>query len=175
MNRISILFIFLILLLAIVFIVGIIILFVGLLKKDKRNSTTTKGLIFMSIPIGIVAIVILYEFSHDKFTKKPTDKDLVGVYHITDANSLISTNQYHSYTLEFKNDGTFYLTPTPNINVCETGKYFVDWQFKFNELSFQCDKGFTTAHIDRNFSGYRIEFIVGDPDSGESIFFSKEK
>lgn len=82
MNGISILYIFLILLLAIVFIVGIIILFVGLLKKDKKNSTTKKGLIFMSIPIGIVAILLLYEFSHDKFTKKPTDKDLVGVYHI---------------------------------------------------------------------------------------------
>ena len=147
----------------------------GLLKKDKRNSTTKTGLIFMSIPIGIVAIVLLYDFSHDKFTTKPTDKELVGIYHITDASGLIPSNHYFSYRLEFRNDGTFHLSPTPNINVCETGKYSVDWQFNFNELSFLCDKGFTPAHIDRSFSGFRIEFIIGDPDSGESIFFSKDK
>lgn len=175
MNGISILFIFLIFLLIIIFIIGTIVLLVGLLKKDKRNSSTKTGLIFMSLPIGIVAIVLLYDFSHDKLTKKPTDKDLIGIYHITEARGLINSNQYRSHKLEFKNDGTFYLSPTPNINVCETGKYSVDWQFSFNELSFLCNKGLTTAHIDRSFSGFKIEFIIGDPDSGESIFFTKDK
>ena len=174
MNGMSIIFLFLIFLLAIVFIVGTIILLVGLLKKDKRNSTTKTGLVFMSIPVGIVAIVFLYDFCHDTFTKKPTDKDLVGIYHITEGSGLIAPNRYKFYSLEFINDGTFHLLSTPNLNVCETGKYSVDWQFSFNELSFLCDKGITTAHIDRNFSGFRIEFIIGDPDSGESIFFTKD-
>lgn len=175
MNGLSILFIFLIFLLAVVFIVGTIILIGGLLKKDKKNSTTKTGLIFLSIPIGLVTIALLYDFSHDKFTKKPTAKELVGTYHITDASGLIASNQFRSYRLEFRNDETFILSRTPNINVCETGKYSVDWQFSFNELSFQCDKGLTTAHINRSISGYRIEFIIGDPDSGESIFFTKDK
>ena len=39
MNGSSIIFVFLIFLLAIVFIVGTLILLVGLLKKDKKNST----------------------------------------------------------------------------------------------------------------------------------------
>lgn len=175
MNGLNLIFLFFIFLLSIVFLIGAIILLLGLLKKNKRNSTSKIGLVFISIPIGIFAIIFIYDFSHDIFTKKPVDKDLVGIYHITDAGRLIPTNQYRLYTIEFKKDGTFYLSPTPNINVCESGKYSVDWEFDFNELSFQCDKGFTTAHIDRGFSGFRIEFIIGDPDSGDSIFFTKDK
>ena len=175
MNGSSIIFVFLIFLLAIVFIVGTLILLVGLLKKDKKNSTTKTGLIFMSVPIGIVAIVLIYDFSYDKFTKKPTDKELVGIYHITDASGLIPSNHYLSYRLEFRNEGTFYLSPTPEINICKTGKYSVEWQLSFNELSFLCDNTITSAHVDRSFSGFRIEFIIGDPDSRKSIFFSKDK
>ncbi len=176
MNLMGIGFLLLMFILAALFIIGAIVLMMGLSKKDKRNPTRKMGLILMGIPLGIAAIAFLYDSCHDTFTAKPTNKDLVGIYHITGASGLIAKSQYHLYKLEFRPDGTFYLSHTPNIDICETGKYVVDWQFELNEISFQCDNaGFTPAHIDRSFSGYRIEFIIGDPDSGESIFFTKDK
>jgi heme/copper-type cytochrome/quinol oxidase subunit 2 len=175
MNGLSIfLFLWIVLLIG-AFIIGVVILFVGHLKKDKKNSTIKTGLIITAIPLAVLAILFLYDFARDKSTKKPSDKDLIGIYHISEASGQIPKALYSSYRLEFKNDGTFYLSPTPKISVCENGKFTVDWQFDYNELSFQCDKAFTLAHIDRGFSGFKIEFIIGDPDSGESIFFSKDK
>ena len=175
MNGLSIFFLLLIILFAIILFLGVVFLVVGFLKKDVKNSLIKLGLKFISFPIGIVLIYLLYEFSREHFTVKPSERDLVGVYHITQADGLIPKEIYSSFKLEFKTDGTFYLTPVPNINICESGKFSVDWQFSLNELSFQCDKGFTPAHIDRGFTGYRIEFIVGDPDEGQGIYFSKDK
>lgn len=174
MNGLSILFLLLIFLLGGLFILGLIILVIGLLKKNKRNTTTKAGIIILGIPLFIFLIAFIYDFAHENFTKKPDKKDLVGVYFISETSGLIPKSSYKSYRLEFKNDGTFYLTSTPHINICENGKYGIAWQDEMNELSIQCEKGFTTAHIDRSFSGFRIEFIIGDPDSGQSIYFTKE-
>ena len=65
------------------------------------------------------------------------------------------------------------MTKTPYIDICDTGKYEVGYQFDNNELSIKCNQSYSTAHIESDFSGYRIEFIVDDPDSGTSIFFEK--
>lgn len=157
------------------FIIGLIILLIRLFKKDQKNFTIKTGLIIISIPLTILVTYFLYIFTHDIFTKKPNEKDLVGIYHISEAGGQISKNLYNSYTLEFKNDRTFYLSSTPNIDVCENGKYSVDWQFDNNEISFQCGAGITTAHIDRDFSEFRIEFSLVDRNKGKSIFFSKDK
>ena len=175
MNGFSILFLLVILLLIVIFIVGLSLLIYGLLKKDNKNSFRKKGLIFISIPLSIYLLVLLYSFAHEMFTKKPNKKDLVGIYHISEASNLIPKKLYSSYTLEFKDDGTFYLSTTPGISICSDGKYSVDYQFELNEISFECNGNFTTAHIDRGFWDYRIEFIKGDPDEKESIYFLKNK
>jgi hypothetical protein len=175
MNGLTILLFLIFVLLAVTLIVGLIILRIAQLKKDKEYPTKKTGQILISIPLTVFAIYILYYLAHNNFTEKPTDKDLVGTYHIVDASGLIPSNLYNSYSLEFKEDSTFVLTRIPNVNVCENGQYSVDWELDYNEISFQCGKGFTTAHIDRGFSRFKIEFIIGDPDSGQSIFFSKDK
>lgn len=174
MNGLSILFLLFIILLGSLLVLGLIILFIGLLKKNKKNTTSNVGLIILSIPLSIFLIYVSYNYAHENFTQKPDDKDLVGVYYISETSGLISKSSYKSYRLEFNNDKTFYLTPTPHISICEKGKYGVAWEDEMNELSIQCEKGFSTAHIARSFSGFRIEFIIGDPDSGQSIYFTKE-
>lgn len=175
MSVLFLLYSFLLFLLAALFLIGIIFLVIGLLDKKRRNSETRTGLIFISIPLGLFLITMLYEFIFDTFAEKPMKKDIVGIYHITNANGLIPPELYNTYRLELRDDGTFYLSPTPNIDVCEKGNYSLDYQFNLNELSFQCEKGFTPAHIDRGFTGFNIEFIMGDPDSGKSICFTKDK
>lgn len=175
MNGFSILFTLFLFLLAGIFFIGIAVLVVGLVKKGKQNSLRKAGLIITGFPILIIAIIFSYDFIFEHFTFKPTEKDLVGVYHIVKAEGLIPKQFYHSYALEFKSDGNFYMNPTPMISICEKGKYSVDWQLSLSEVSFECAGRISTAHIDRSFSGYKIEFIFGDPDEGQSIYFAKDK
>jgi hypothetical protein len=79
------------------------------------------------------------------------------------------------YTLKFEPSGTYELTPIPEIEICEKGKYEVDCQYDYNELLFKCNHSGSTAHIDRGFRSYGIAFIYDDPDLGESIYFEKDK
>jgi hypothetical protein len=89
--------------------------------------------------------------------------------------SSVNTSKSPGFVLLVKRDSTFELTPVPYIDVCNKGKYTVDYAFDYNEISLMCGNGTRPAHIDRHFNYYRIEFIIGDPDSGESIYFEKDK
>ena len=140
----------------------------------KHNHFLKIGLIVLCISIGAVIIAMVLRPVIDLFMFKPTEKELVGIYEIVDVNNLdINRGSYNKYKLEFKSNGTFTLKPTPYIEVCESGMYEVDYYFDDNELAFRCG-GFIMAHIDAGFGNYRIEFVIGDPDNGESIFFGKK-
>ncbi|MBF4473803.1 hypothetical protein [Flavobacterium sp. HJJ] len=139
-----------------------------------NNNTRKKGIILAGIPSSIVIIFLVFNLFSEIFTRKPQTKDLVGTYHIVKVTQLdFDRNTYDKYKLQFFENGTFRLTPTPSIDVCQSGKYEVDYQFEYNELSLKCSNLVTSAHIDRGFGNYRIEFVIGDPDSGESIYFEK--
>jgi len=132
--------------------------------------------VLIGFPIGALICGCLYFGVSSLIDEKPTQQELAGKYHIskiTVAN--FDKSVMNKFKLEFRPDGTFELTSTPNIDVCNKGKYNVDYQFDYNEISFNCNSATTTAHIDRHWGYYRIEFIIGDPDSGESIFFEKDK
>jgi hypothetical protein len=139
-----------------------------------NNNTRKKGILLAGIPSSIVIICLLFSWFSEQFTSKPQTKDLVGTYHIVKVTQLnFDKNTYEKYKLQFFENGTFKLTPTPSIDVCQSGKYKVDYEFEYNELSLKCPNLYTSAHIDRGFGNYRIEFVIGDPDSGESIYFEK--
>jgi len=139
-----------------------------------NNNTRKKGILLVGIPSSIVIVCYLFSLFSELFTSKPQSKDLVGTYHIVKVTQLdFDKNTYDKYKLQFFENGTFKLTTTPSIDICQSGKYDVDYEFEYNELSFKCEKTVTTAHIDRGFGNYRIEFVIGDPDSGESIYFEK--
>lgn len=142
----------------------------------EKNAILKIALVLIGIPVTAIIGVCIYEEVTSLTFAKPTQSDLVGKYHISKATVRnFSASAFNKYKLEFKRDSTFELTPTPNIDVCDSGKYEVDYQFEYNEISFRCNNTVTPAHIDRHFGYYRIEFIVGDPDSGESIYFEKDK
>jgi len=164
-------------LMGLTFIVGLILFIVGRLKKDKNNKLTKAGLIIAGIPTSIVVLFLFLSLVVEIFSSKPDEEDLVGTYHIVEVTNLdIDKNTYNKYKLQFTENGRFTLTPTPFIKVCESGKYQVDYEFDYNELTFQCPTtGFSTAHIAREFGNFKIEFTIGDPDSGESIYFEKIK
>lgn len=169
----SILILFAVFVLILTFVIGIVVLIFGKLRKNNNNKLFNIGLKITLTPIILIATIIGYGFIREVFTSKPDKKDLVGKYVMSDA-SFIS-NEKEKYTLQFFNSGKYKITETPNIDLCENGEYDVDYQFDGNELSFKCDGGYRIASIDRGFGGYRIQFVIGDPDSGESIYFEKVK
>jgi len=106
--------------------------------------------------------------------KKPTKKELVGIYQIVTADNGIPKSKFENYTLQLKNDGTFEFTQIPGINLCKKGNYELDYQFEDNEISFQCGKDWTPKHLKRKYFGFEIEFYL-DIESGKSICFSKKE
>ena len=155
------------------FIVGGSMTLVGFISKTQKYFIK-KGLIICSIAIGLVVIPLVFTSIFNSFKYKPTSIDLVGEYQITEVTNLdFDKATYNQYKLVLKSDSTFTLTPTPNIEVCESGTYELDYSNEGNELSYRCGKGNVAGQIDKRFKDFRIEFIVGDPDSRQSIFFGK--
>jgi len=148
----------------------------GIIKFFTNNGVVKVSVILFGIPMCAVLCLLIYdEFSNSMFVK-PTQTELVGNYHISDVTvDNFSPSTFKNFKLKLNHDSTFELTPTPNIEVCSKGKYEVDYKFDDNEITFRCSTYITSAHIDRHYNYYRIEFIIGDPDSGESIFFEKDK
>ncbi|MFI1770161.1 hypothetical protein [Thalassobellus citreus] len=142
---------------------GIYVLIRGLIKKDTELKYWSIGI------IGIPTIVILYNLFPNFLTKKPSDKELIGIYKIVSAENGIPKSEFDKHILTLKDDGTFEFTKTPGINLCVNGNYDLDYEFEDNELSFQCGKGWTSAHIKRKISGFEIEFF----NSKKEIRFAK--
>jgi hypothetical protein len=164
---------FLFLFLGLVFIIGGCLAFIGLVSKNHRSLIKT-GFIFCIVPIGLLLITWFFAQVLNSFKHKPTLAELVGEYHITEVTNLnFDKSTYDQYILKFESDSTFTLTPTPYIDVCDSGKYEVDYSFENNEIAYRCGKGYISGHIDRQFGDFRIEFIIGDPDSDQSIYFGK--
>lgn len=157
----------------IIFIIGVAKIAISFSRKKKISKV---GLIFIAVPILIVAYLFIYDIISEKYFVRPSKNELVGKYHLIDAEIRgFDKSSYNKYSLILNKDSTFTLTPTPYIDVCESGKYELDYSAEYNELFFRCSQGGYSAHIDRHLNYYRIEFIIDDPDTGESIFFEKDK
>lgn len=164
---------FLFLFLSFILIVGGTLIFIGLISKTHKKFIKT-GLIICFIAVGIIVIPLFFTSIFDSFKYKPSSIDLIGEYQITEVTNLdFDKATYGRYKLVFKSDSTFTLTPTPNIEVCDSGTYELDYSNEGNELSYRCGRSYVAGSIDRRFKDFRIEFIIGDPDGRQSIFFGK--
>lgn len=171
----SILFVLIIFIFITSIIVGVVLLLASI--KETRHSTVIRkvGLILAGLPTSIVAVVLIVLSLYDFISFKPTSTDLVGTYYVTKATNLgINSSDYDRYSLNINPDGTFKMSKVPHIDLCESGEYKVDYENSHNELSIYCPNLITSAHIDQGLFGFRLQFIIGDPDSGESIFFEKK-
>ncbi len=136
------------------------------------------GTIVVGLIPGLFLISYIISLFCDTFETKPNQMDLVGVYHVVETTNLdMDPKTYKQYKLELKKDSTFVLSPTPNIGVCDSGRYELDYNPKGNELIINCPNLTSdfSAEIERNFGSFRIEFIITDPHVGQSIFFKKDK
>ncbi len=166
----SLLIILTIITLGITFTIGVILFIVGKFKKEDFKMSK-RGLKITLIPIVIISIIFIYGFIWEVFSVKPNKQDLVGKYKMSNSSFLDIGKE--NYKLELFKNGTFSISKTPSIDLCENGKYNVDYEYEGNEISFECGNSSHMASINRGFENYKIEFIIGDPDSGESIYFEK--
>jgi len=158
----------------IVFLTGVVLFLVGKSRENQPNWMTRLGMVLAGTPLGAFLLVLAFSAITELFTAKPTAQELAGVYHIAKITGIeLNPEIQNTSTLQFFEDGTFTLSPTPYLDVCTTGTYTVDYGSTYNELSFRCEGIIYSAHIVREFQGVQIEFIIGDPDSGNGIFFER--
>jgi hypothetical protein len=153
--------------------VGFIIILIGSIRKPRFNRVTKIGMTFFSLPVIVILVGLGYEVFHNIISTKPDEQDIVGTYQISDDSGLLKGHKLNKFKLVLKQDYTYTFTPIPMISICQEGKYELDYQFKLNELTFRCENGLIPAHLNRELGGFTIEFVIGDPDGGESIHFKK--
>lgn len=159
---------FLVLFLTITFLFGTgsFLLNFGSGKKEKQWI----NLLLIIIPV----LVFMWNPISNTFTFKPAQSDLIGTYIIVNADNDIPKSDYHKYVLKLSTDSSFFFTPTPGIDLCGSGHYELDYDYVYNELSFQCGLGWTPQHIKRKIGGFEIVFYLNF-DTGSNISFEKIK
>lgn len=82
--------------------------------------------------------MLLLEFRQSSFctiyfltflTKKPSEKELIGIYKIVSSENGIPKSEFDKHILNLKEDETFEFTQTSGINLCENGNYDIDYEF----------------------------------------------
>lgn len=158
MWTLSFLFLLAITTISLTLIVGIVLLIIGKFKLSNKFSNL--GLKILLIPIIAVSVLVIYAIGFEILTTKPNLKELSGNY--------VSSE---NYKLKLLSNGNFEMDNIPKIDLCENGKFRFDEED--DEIWFNCDSISSLANIDRGIGDYKIEFVIGDPDSGESVYFEK--
>jgi hypothetical protein len=144
----------------------------GKVYGDEKKRIFGKKLLIL--PYGILATYIVLFFLYQKISFKPNQNDLIGKYEISEAHNIkIEKSEFGKYNLELKRNGEFYFTNKPEIDICESGTYKL---YKSNNeigIGFDCGSIYNTSQIVTSLWSFEIEFIIGDPDSGESICYKK--
>lgn len=128
----------------------------------------------MLLPFAILTSYFLFFYLFQKISFKPKQDDLVGKYEISEVSTInIEKTEFSKFYLELKKNGEFYFNNKPGIDICEIGKYKFDNSADKSEISFDCGYTISYAKIVSGLNSFEIEFIIGDPDSGESVRFKK--
>lgn len=143
------------------------------LLKHIRIGRKRKQLIYLFF-ITVPILFFIWKTMNHQVIDNPSQEDLIGTYIMIQADNGIPKSDYHKYVLELNADSSFNLTPTPGISLCSSGHYELDYNFEYNELSFQCGLGWTPKHIKRLVNGFEIVFYLNF-DSGKNISFKKIK
>ena len=97
------------------------------------------------------------------FILRPNIRNLAGNYVSTDG----------SHHLELLKNGYFSLSNGHDLDLCKTGKYSLD--LNSNKILFNCESSSANADIISGFNNFQIHISVGDPDSGNDVYFKKVK
>jgi hypothetical protein len=137
------------------FVISIIILFKGLIRKNKNEILLG---IFSSFLIIVITSIVILDI---KLISAPTQNEILGKYIISESNRFISETELKNYILELKENGEFTMSKNQSGILCERGKYEVDFDNKENEIGFKCGKGWSMKAIEWGIFGHKIVFRDG--------------
>lgn len=144
----------------------------GKVYGEEKKKIIGKRL--MILPFGILATYIILFFLFQKISFNPNQNDIIGKYEISEVSNIeIKKTEFGKYNLVLKQNGEFYFENKPEIDICENGTYKYYKSGNESEVGFDCGNINSSAKIVSNLSSFKIEFIIGDPDSGESICYKK--
>ena len=173
---ISLLYIIVIFLLIVGLIIGLILFLIGIFQKKKKNGLTISGAIIGGIPVLFFIIWFIANVLFDLLASKPSPADLVGIYKISEVTKPNITKLVtDGYRLILKSDSSFILTALEDVDAPDSGRYIVDFERSLNELTLSGNGYAKGVCINRHIGSFNIEFLIGDPDSGESYYFEKVK
>jgi hypothetical protein len=143
-------------------------------KAYGEERKTKIGKRLMILPFGIVAAYILLFFLYQKIAFKPNEQDVIGSYEISEASNVgIEKKEFPQYNLELRKNGEFYFNNMPDIDICATGRYTIYDAEDGTGIRFDCLGNNGSAEIVSSLRSFKIEFNIGDPDSGERICYKK--
>ncbi len=168
---------YIILLFFILLFFGLIFIGLNYYSSGNVNRIESKkkiGKKLMLFPFGVILICIFSIFIYQKISFKPNKNDIIGKYEISEASNVgIDKNEFKNYNLELKKNGEFQISNIPNLYICENGTYKFHNTENESEINFDGCNANNSANIVSSLNSFKIEFIIGDPDSGESIYFKK--
>jgi hypothetical protein len=136
---------------------------IGKIRQNKKQLRL--GLKLFVTPSVIITSILMHHMIW-KLAIKPTAKDLVGVYKLTDSSAKINGQG----TLCLYANGTFIKSFLPNHGLCEKGKYKV----YEDEIWFRCGTHSSVAKIKKGFTDFKIKFIIGTNMNNEAdVIFQK--
>lgn len=159
-----------IIILAISFLIGIILIVIGFWRSPMNKNQILKGFSLFIFPL----LIFIYYSIKPLLLYEVTDKNIVGTYKVSES-STVDVSHLEKVRLKISSDGTFYLNENiPNVKICPQGKFEYSSEIEdINALSFYCGNVINVQGIKRNFTNFEIEFFIGDPDNNEVIYFEK--
>lgn len=143
---------------------------VGFWKNPMNKKQLLKGFSLFIFPL----LIFIYFSIKPSLLYEVTDGNIVGTYKVSKS-STINSSDLEKIRLTIDSKGNFYLNDRiPKVNICHKGKFEFSPEIEDeNALSFYCGNRISVQGIKRNFTNFEIEFMIGDPDSNETIYFEK--
>ena len=161
---------FIVLILAISFFIGIVMMINGFWKNPMNKNRILKGFSLFIFPL----LIFIYYSIKPSLLYEVTDENIVGTYKVSES-STVDVSHLEKVRLKINPDGTFYLNEKiPKVNICQQGKLEYSSEIEEeNALSFYCENVINVQGIKRNFTNFELEFMIGDPDSNEVVYLEK--
>lgn len=152
------------------FLIGIVVMIIGFWKNPINKNQIIKGFSLFVFPL----LIFIYYSIKPSLLYEVTEDNILGTYKVSES-STIDVNSLEKVRLKINSDGGFYLNQKiPNVTICQKGKFEFSQEIEDeNALSFYCGNVISVQGIKRNFTNFEIEFMIGDPDNNEAIYFEK--
>jgi hypothetical protein len=160
-------------------LIGFILLLSYYTMKERKAKRRNIAIFLIVVPVVFVLILWINSRGQKEEVvveqkEEPSFAELSGVYHVSFATDTIDRN----CVLEIRNDGSYMITPKPKIAICQQGKFYLDYNSEFEQITTSCGETTNYVHVNSNFSIYQIEMFSDGTkysNSKDVLVFEKDE